>query len=113
MKSPTSAVTATKKPLVERKAATSVTTKTTTTVKKTSVSPTKAPAAIKRPTTTIVEQKKVVNGDVVVEKTTTVELNGDNQLIENLEKIDLNGHSNGVVENGSGETQMVIDTAAD
>jgi hypothetical protein len=117
LKSPTTTgVTAAKKPLVERKTATSATARpSTTTLKKTSTSPTKASTAIKKTTTTVVEQKKVLNGDVVaVEQTkTTVEFNGDNQLIENLEKLELNGHSNGVVENGSGETQMVIDTAAD
>lgn len=120
MKSPTSAGTiglaATKKPLVERKAvgSASTTTKTTTTVKKTSSSPQKTASSTVKKTTSVVQQKKIVNGDVVVEQTKTVELNGDNQLIDALEKLEMNGHQNGLTANGSGESpSMVIDTAAD
>lgn len=122
MRSPTSAgsigVAATKKPLVERKplGSSSATTKTTTTVKKTSTSPVKSTSSTVKKTTTVVQQKKIVNGDVVVEQTKTVEVNGDNhQLIEALEKMEMNGHhQNGITENGNGESQaMVIDTAAD
>lgn len=121
LKSPTSAgaigVAATKKPLVERKVvgSSATTTKMTTTVKKTSTSPQKSTSSTVKKTTTVVQQKKIVNGDVVVEQTKTVELNGDNQLIDALEKMEMNGHQeNGVSVNGSGESQaMVIDTAAD
>lgn len=82
---------------------------------KKSTSPTKATSSTVKKTTTVVQQKKIVNGDVVVEQTKTVEMNGDNhQLIDALEKLEMNGHhENGVAENGSGDQAMVIDTAAD
>lgn len=65
-------------------------------------------------------QKKVVNGDIVSEETTTTQTTaGDPQLIEDILKDSLNGlnghvNGNGLAENGAGDTiQMVLDSAAD